>query len=149
MYRVDFVDPMDPAGGAAILTLMARSTGPQDMWASPDNGDMNTAGTIMLQEDPANGPWEPSAGARPPSIFALQLASDGTLADPAGIRVAQVTGGDCSPGADNCWETSGIVDASNWFGPGAWIFDVQAHAESVQDCPGCVESGQLLLVRVY
>ncbi len=47
-------------------------------------------------------------------------------------------------------ESSGIVDASAWFGDGAWILDVQGHGKFVdQEQVGDVlfkrESGQLLL----
>jgi hypothetical protein len=148
IYRLDFEDPNDPAGGTATLVLLGRSDGPATGWASPDNGDMDSSGRIMLQEDPAVSPWEPAAGVRPPAIFQLQLAADGTLVDPVGTKVAEVAGGDCSPGADNCWETSGIVDASQWFGDNTWIFDVQAHDEPVANCPDCVEAGQLLLMEI-
>ena len=30
-------------------------------------------------------------------------------------------------------ESSGIVDASPWFGPGAWILDVQGHGRNVDE----------------
>jgi hypothetical protein len=39
------------------------------------------------------------------------------------------------------------VDASAWFGRGAWLFDVQAHDEPVADCPDCVEGGRVLLMK--
>lgn len=149
IYRLDFEDPTDPAGGAATLVLLGRSDGPASGWASPDNGAMDSSGRIMLQEDPAAGGWEPAAGVRPPAVWQLQVAGDGTLVDPVGTKVAQVAGGDCSPGGPgNCWETSGIVDASQWFGDNTWIFDVQAHDEPVPGCPDCVEAGQVLLMEI-
>ncbi|MCA9738833.1 MAG: hypothetical protein KC645_14480 [Gemmatimonadetes bacterium] len=148
MYRIDYQNWKDPVKGGVTLTLIGRSDGPATGWASPDNGDMNAAGEVMLQEDPANGPWEPTAGARPPAIWKLQLNTQGELVDPIGTKIAQVSGGDCSPGASDCWETSGIVDASQWFGAGAWIFDVQAHGQAVPACPECVEDGQLLLMKL-
>ncbi len=51
------------------------------------------------------------------------------------------------------WESSGIVDASAWFGPGSWLLDVQGHGDFVdQEQQGSVlvkrEAGQLLLMRV-
>jgi hypothetical protein len=59
------------------------------------------------------------------------------------------------------WESSGIVDASAWFGPGAFLIDVQAHTLWVEKGPGADnvapagpdftnkrEGGQLLLIRV-
>jgi len=52
------------------------------------------------------------------------------------------------------WESSGIVDASSIFGPGAFLLDVQAHqwdmdAGSGNDAPAVpkLENGQLLLLR--
>ena len=50
-------------------------------------------------------------------------------------------------------ESSGIVDASDWFGPGSWLLDVQGHGEFVkQEQVGDVllkrESGQLLLMTI-
>jgi hypothetical protein len=51
-------------------------------------------------------------------------------------------------------ESSGIVDASDWFGPGSWILDVQGHglnvSEEVQPDGTLLkrESGQLLLMKI-
>lgn len=51
-------------------------------------------------------------------------------------------------------ESSGIVDASKWFGKGSWLLDVQAHdlppVDSAMDGDVLVkrEEGQLLLVRI-
>ena len=51
-------------------------------------------------------------------------------------------------------ESSGIVDASAWFGPGAWILDVQGHGRNVDEevQPSGVlfkrESGQLMLMVI-
>jgi hypothetical protein len=38
------------------------------------------------------------------------------------------------------WESSGILDVSEYFGEGAWLVDVQAHTID--------EGGQLLLLRI-
>ena len=43
------------------------------------------------------------------------------------------------------WELSGIIDASNLFGPGAWLVDVQAHSLKVPQFGGGDEGGQLLV----
>lgn len=50
-------------------------------------------------------------------------------------------------------ESSGIVDASSWFGPGSWILDVQGHGVNViEEQQGDVlrklESGQLMLMKI-
>jgi len=55
---------------------------------------------------------------------------------------------------DPDWESSGIVDVSEWFGPGSWLLDVQAHDVFVATAPGPPgvtlkrEGGQLLLMKV-
>jgi hypothetical protein len=52
------------------------------------------------------------------------------------------------------WESSGIVDASEVFGPGAFLVDVQAHGYEIATAPSPFtgvtymrEAGQLLLFR--
>jgi hypothetical protein len=54
---------------------------------------------------------------------------------------------------DPDWESSGIVDASAWFGPGSWVLDVQAHGDFVSTAPGPGftfkrEKGQLLVMTI-
>jgi len=134
IYHIGFDDPRDPAGGAATLTLVGRSDG-TDSWASPDNGDMNAQGEIMLQEDPANGPW-----LRAPAIWRLQL--NGLSVGPAEKVVVLKDPLDL----DNLWESSGIVDASEWFGRGAWIFDTQAHGIDAQTSRG--DYGQIIYMKL-
>lgn len=145
IYRLDFGDPADPAGSTATLTLAARSTGPDAMWASPDNGDMNAYGIVMLQEDRANGPW-----LRRPGIWSFQLASDGSLVDPSGDKVVELVDPFQPDNAEAVFgnESSGIVDVSEWFGPGAWIFDVQAHDTPAPALGLSEENGQLLFMKL-
>lgn len=52
-------------------------------------------------------------------------------------------------------ESSGIVDASEWFGGGTWLLDVQGHGMNVDEdettIPGTLikrESGQLMLMKI-
>jgi hypothetical protein len=58
---------------------------------------------------------------------------------------------------DQQWESSGIVDASDFYGPGTWLLDVQAHNVNVEGPteipPGSgvfykTEGGQLLLLTL-
>ena len=68
-----------------------------------------------------------------------------------------------SPGNWGAWESSGIVDASAAFGPGAFLINVQAHTLWVEKAPRTGydvrrrhgpdftykrEGGQLLLIRI-
>jgi hypothetical protein len=141
IYHLSFNDPSDPAGGSATLTLLDRSEGPDLGWASPDNGDMNASGEIMLQEDRANGPWN-----REPRIWRFQLAGS-TLSLGSAERVVDIVNPDDIGGTSVYgWESSGIVDASEWFGEGAWIFDVQAHSVAAQSSRG--DGGQLIYMKL-
>jgi hypothetical protein len=68
-----------------------------------------------------------------------------------------------SPGNLGAWESTGIVDASAAFGPGAFLINIQAHtlwvekmtgpdtfldADSNPDFTYKREGGQLLLIRI-
>ena len=44
------------------------------------------------------------------------------------------------------WETSGIIDTSDFFGNDSWLTVVQAHGPSLAPAPNTVEDGQLLLM---
>ncbi len=71
---------------------------------APDNLDVNH-GSLMLQEDASNA-----------KIWRWDLASTWT-------HVATVT----HPTAPSAGESSGIIDMSEWLGPGWWALDVQSH----------------------
>lgn len=94
---------------------------------SPDNID-TSANSLMVQEDADNAKiWRYDFDSGDWSVVA-------TVNDPDG-------------------ESSGIVDASEWFGPGAWLLDVQAHGsnESEQQVGDVLfkrEDGQLLLMII-
>ena len=99
----------------------------QRAFVSPDNLD-TSANSLMVQEDTDDA-----------SIWRYDFASDwsvvATVNDPDG-------------------ESSGIVDASEWFGEGAWILDVQGHGTIVAEellPDGTLlkrESGQLMLMII-
>jgi hypothetical protein len=96
---------------------------------NPDNID-TSANSLMVQEDTSNAKiWQYDFGTSTWSVAA-------TVNDPSG-------------------ESSGIVDASDWFGPGSWILDVQAHGTDVisefdpaTGVTSKLESGQLLLMKI-
>jgi hypothetical protein len=96
-------------------------------FVNPDNMD-TSANSMMVQEDNDNARiWQYDFATGSWSVIA-------TVNDPDG-------------------ESSGIVDASAWFGPGAWLLDVQAHGSNVAEQQvGDVlfkrESGQLLLMTI-
>jgi hypothetical protein len=109
---------------------------------NPDNMGISH-GSLMVQEDPP-------ANAK---VWRFDLAPGGTW-----THVATAT----QPTA----ETSGIVDVSEWFGPGWWALDVQSHVNETEgtvtetytvpltDPPTVIsyrerrEDGQLLLMQI-
>ena len=95
---------------------------------NPDNID-TSANSLMVQEDTGNAKiWHQDLATGTWSVAA-------TVNDPRG-------------------ESSGIVDASDWFGAGAWILDVQAHGTNfTQEVDGDgvlrkLEDGQLMLMKI-
>ena len=58
-----------------------------------------------------------------------------------------------SLGAQGSWESTGVVDASSVFGPGAFLINVQAHTlwieqSAAPDWTNKREGGQLMLLRI-
>jgi hypothetical protein len=108
---------------------------------APDNLDVGHS-SLMLQEDASNA-----------KIWRFDLASSWT-------HVATVT----HPTAPAAGESSGIIDMSEWLGPGWWALDVQSHVNEsvgpagqtyVTPLTGAVltyqtrrEDGQLLLMQI-
>lgn len=136
IYRLD-VDPSNPTEGVG-LTLLARSSGHQSGWASPDNVATD-AEHLMLQEDPAYDAFNRAA-----RIYRIPLLGDALGAAEAIVELVEDADG-CGPGAD-CWESSGILSLATLTSPGTWIFAVQAHGME-GNIPGVPEGGQLLLLR--
>lgn len=113
------------------LTVLAQgdsATGGKFVpFVSPDNMD-TSVNSLMVQEDADNA-----------RIWQYDLSTG------SWVVVAQVT----DPGS----ESSGIVDASEWYGPGAWLLDVQRHDFFVDDeLDGSTlikrEDGQLLMMTI-
>jgi hypothetical protein len=130
------LDPADPMKVTSFTVLADGDADPADPtfvpFRAPDNVD-TSVNSLMVQEDADDA-----------KIWMLNLASGdwsvvATVNDPDG-------------------ESSGIVDASEFFGAGTWIFDVQAHGTWVNQVngdnvgqPGVTlkrEAGQLLLMRI-
>jgi len=95
---------------------------------NPDNMD-TSVNSLMVQEDTSNAKiWRYDFGATTWSVVA-------TVNNPSG-------------------ESSGIVDASAWFGPGVWVLDVQGHgvnvAEELQPDGTLLkrESGQVMVMSI-
>jgi hypothetical protein len=100
-----------------------------------DNLDVDAYGRVLIQEDPGNQPYL----AR---IWEYDINKD-TMTE-VGVHDPNRF----AAGSPNLltWdeESSGIIDVSAIFGPGYYLFDVQAHSALAD--PELVEDGQLLLM---
>ena len=135
------VDPGSPR--RARLSLLLDSNVGDDIF-SPDNVGISDS-ALVIQEDRN---WKKSGYNR---VLVYDLAS-GTLTRVARTDPDQSIVDEKGPGA---WESSGVVDASDAFGPGWWLLDVQAHDseynvpdESLVPDTATDEGGQLELVFI-
>jgi hypothetical protein len=149
IYRMEF-DASDPLHNARLV-LLARSRGAESGFASPDNIAVSR-NSLMLQEDPAYADFN-----RPEKIWNFKIRGDGSLGEGQAVvalNTLEQTGALCSDRAGTCWESSGIIDASEWLGSGTWLFDVQAHTLPFTVGTGASaklypkEGGQLLYLRL-
>lgn len=160
-YQVDF-DKKNILGTTKITMIyngdiVAAAGG--DIGFAPDNAD-TSKDYLMIQEDgTSQSRPEYTKRAREGSIWrhdlkngfaakrVVELNPPGTFI-PAGLTAPPAIGA-------GVWETSGIIDASDFFGKNSWLFVVQAHNPvvpsgtppiSIAPAPNTVEDGQLLLM---
>jgi hypothetical protein len=152
-YEVNF-DPENILGTTTITMLYnadSIATAGDDIGFAPDNMDASSE-FLMIQEDgTSQSRPQYAARAREGSIWrhdikngyaakrVVELNPPGTV-----IAAGQTAPPAVGPGV---WETSGIIDASKYFGRDSWLFVVQAHGPSIAPVPNSAEDGQLLLMR--
>ncbi len=163
------LDPSDPTIVTSLTVFVEGDDNPVKTFTEvhqPDNIETTATG-ILLTEDPGSsqqfpvGSTDPNAttgrlwyvpfSGTPQVVVKIDQSADGGPTDVDG-RAA---------GNWGAWETTGIVDASAAFGPGAFLINVQAHTLWVEKAPGDDnngdgqpdftykrEGGQLLLIRI-
>jgi hypothetical protein len=137
------LDPSDPTRVTSLSVLLDGDDG--DDIRNPDNIDAN-ATTLVIQED-LNDYNQTANSDATGRILAYDFAA-GTLTPIAQIDQSDDPNLLVDPGDEaGSWESSGIIDVSSIFGPGAWLVDVQAHTLDVPQFGGVDEGGQLLLIR--
>jgi hypothetical protein len=130
VFRMEFSseNPKNVVHFTKIIDADSAGLGVLDVLHQPDNID-TSPNSLMVQEDSSQLPnsriWRYDLVAQTWSVVA-------SVNDPD-------------------WESSGIVDASDWFGDGAWLLDVQAHRDFVDSTvvDGVTikrEAGQLILM---
>lgn len=121
-----------------------------DIGFAPDNIDVSKD-YLMVQEDgTAQSRPEYAKRARDGSIWRHDLKNNFAAKrivelNPPGTEILSPATVPPTVGP-GIWETSGIIDATDFFGRDSWLFVVQAHGPSIAPAPNTVEDGQLLLM---
>lgn len=183
------LDPDDPKLVDSLSILVEGDDNPVKTLAEihqPDNLESTQTGLLVTEDPGGNNQFTPaeqiSDAARatqarlwyvpfsgsPEVVAKVDQSQDETAGDQDPPDNPPFVGGSfaISPGNWGGWETSGIVDASAAFGPGAFLIDVQAHTywTDKADGPDTTvpadisntdpdftfkrEGGQLLLLRI-
>jgi hypothetical protein len=122
-----------------------------DIAISPDNIDTSDRYLMIDEDGTPQSRLVMQALGREGGIWRFDLNGGGSKVDADSAKfVAELA----PPGADGIpvpvpgtWESSGIIDASAFFGEDTWLVDVQAHSPTTAPVTGTVEDGQLLLLR--
>jgi hypothetical protein len=145
-YQLD-LNPVNVTGSATLSIIYNADqiiANGGDTAISPDNVDTSDR-YLMIQEDgTAQSRPVMASKNRDGSIWRFNL-NDNYAAQ----RVVELDppGRDGVPVLPGIWETSGIIDASMFYGRDSWLSVVQAHSPTAQPLPNTVEDGQLFLMR--
>jgi Bacterial protein of unknown function (DUF839) len=165
------LDPNDPTIVTSLTVFVEGDDNPVKTLGEihqPDNIETTPNG-LLVTEDPGSSQQFP-VGSSDPNATTARLWHV-PIGNPTGAQVVakvdqSADGGGTdvdgrAPGNLGAWESSGIVDASEAFGPGAFLIDVQAHTLWVERAPGDDnngdgqpdftykrEGGQLALIRI-
>jgi len=142
LWRLRYDDIENPQRGGTLTLLLDGSEAP--FLNKPDNMDIDEHRNLLIQEDPGNNP-------QLARIVAYDLGTGRSAVaarfDPALFSPATANGTDAVLTTDE--ESSGIIDAQDTIGDGAFLFDAQVHkAATGPNAAEEVEPGQLLVMRV-
>ena len=149
IYKFTFTDPTDPT--SVNLEIIMDGNDPRapgyavnmnEAMVNPDNID-SSLNTLMIQEDRisanrfnATMPYNVTNNAK---ILMVDLDSiDEGRAEMENVAYVNQIANQTSMHGE--WESSGILDGSDFFGEGSWLTTVQAHTLE--------EGGQLLILNV-
>ncbi|HET9509095.1 MAG TPA: hypothetical protein VFO81_14195 [Gaiellaceae bacterium] len=156
------LDPSDPTKVLSFSVLIEGDDAPVkavNEIHQPDNME-STPNSLLFQEDPGSSQQFPVGSTDPAAttarIWQYDLAT-GTMRVAAKVDQSADEGPtdvDSGPAGNlGAWESSGIVDASSVFGPGAFLVDVQAGTLVIdEEVRGGLtyqrDGGQLGLLRI-
>jgi hypothetical protein len=163
------LDRNDPTKVTSLTVFVEGDDNPVQTLSEvhqPDNIE-TTANGLLLTEDPGSSQQFPAGSALPNATTARlwHVPFSGTPEVVARIDQSADGGPTDVDGRPNgnwgAWETSGIVDASDAFGPDMFLINIQAHTLWVEKAPGDDnnhdgqpdftykrEGGQLLLLHI-
>jgi hypothetical protein len=142
--------------GENHLTAADDKVGAFNEIHQPDNIETTANGSLFVQEDPSSAnqyalPRE--ANETPARLWRIDLDAASPDAESARVTAAEVNQAlDETPGYDvdgpqttpptiqranlGNWESSGVIDASSVFGPGAYLVTIQAHSLWIEKADG-------------
>ncbi len=162
LYKVE-LNKHNPAGPCKLTVIYNADTivaAGGDIAISPDNID-TSRDYIMINEDGTSQSRTVMASkGRDGQIWRLDIKNNfaatpvvelnprGTVQGATPVTVPGLPGNYpatpvVGPGV---WETTGIIDASEFYGKDTWLFNTQAHGPSLAPAPFTVEDGQLLIM---
>jgi hypothetical protein len=137
-------NPTQPATLTVIYNADQVIAAGGDTAISPDNLDVSEE-YVMIQEDgTTQSRAVMAAKGRDGSVWRLEINDNFAAARVAELDPPGRDGIAVGPGV---WETSGIIDMTDIFGPDTWLQVVQAHGPTTAPAPNTVEDGQLVLMR--
>ncbi|MBA3733795.1 MAG: hypothetical protein H0W90_01155 [Actinobacteria bacterium] len=157
------LDPNDPTKVLSLSVLIEGDDHPVKTIGEihqPDNLETTRNG-LYITEDPGSSQQFPIGSTDPNTTPArlwqhswatalnVPVAAVNQSADEGPTDVDSAT----TPGPYGSWESTGVIDASSVFGPGAFLINVQAHTLWIEQAPGPDwtykrEGGQLMLLRI-
>jgi hypothetical protein len=165
------LDPSDPTKVTSLTVFVEGDDNPVKTLTEvhqPDNLETTPNG-LLLTEDPGSSQQFPVGSSDPAATTArlwhVPFANPGAAEVVAKVNQS-ADGGPTdvdgrAAGNQGAWESTGIVDASKAFGPGAFLINVQAHTLWVEKAEGDDnygdsdpdftykrEGGQLALIRI-
>jgi hypothetical protein len=158
-FVFDKNDPTVVEGLSILIDGDARGaagSGALDLIHQPDNVE-TTKELLLFQEDPGGHNQYPLGTGTTARIWAYDLEQGGEPFVVARVNQSADNGPtdkNASLARAGGWESSGIVDASKFFGKGAFLVDIQAGTLIVEEelrADGILyqrEGGQLLLLRL-
>jgi hypothetical protein len=157
------LDPSDPTKVLSLSVYIEGDDNPVKAIGEihqPDNVETTQNG-LYITEDPGSSQQFPVGSTDPNATPARLWRHDFTTGVDAPVAVVNQSADEgptdvdssTTLGAWGSWESTGVVDASSVFGPGAFLINVQAHTLWVEqsaapDWTNKREGGQLMLLRI-